>query len=430
MDYNVKQSLHELVKSDDNIALVRKLLARGADPNFENSNRETLLHEAAKSTEDNIGIVQELIKAGADANRCDCFLFKPLHIAVIFRKRRVVEALLQSKIRINSRDSFGKTALHYSVNNNHFHTVRFGVIPPHAQVPDLWIVKKLLDHKHINVNIKDLAFETPLMRAVKDKNIEIVKLFLNQEPRLDDSNKYGQTALHMALTPEYKCPCIVVLLLLKRASLLKMNSADQTPLDIIINSGSFHFRRIFLKVIAFTYHINGLLMKKVFRIPELSQFLSRCCDEINHMKRDIIADELTVFDFCCKSAPIYSFRNPILQIYKPVVERIITGLYPEYFCYILHRISKSNLSAVLKVAVVQKYCKKNCDDRDCKKMHPTAFSEVVRLSLLYDYLSILDIFRLIVIFSSVQIDESMLTIREHECYLTDSWEEYPDKYFY
>ncbi|GBM31516.1 hypothetical protein AVEN_247219-1 [Araneus ventricosus] len=189
MDYNVKQSLHDLVKSDDNIALIRKLLARVADPNFENSHRETILLVAAMSTEDNIGIVQELIKAGADANRCDCFLHKPLHFAVIFRKRRVVEALLQTRIRINSQDSFEKTALQYAINNNHPHTVRFAVIPPDAQVPDLWIVRRLLNHKHINVNIKDLTFKTPLMQAVKDKNIEIVKLLLNQEPRLDDSNK-------------------------------------------------------------------------------------------------------------------------------------------------------------------------------------------------------------------------------------------------
>ncbi|CAL1280179.1 unnamed protein product [Larinioides sclopetarius] len=430
MDIKVKLRLYDLVRSDDNIESLRKLLSQGLDPNLKYSHGNTLLHAAAKSTEDNVEIVQELLKAGADVNKSNSLLCEPLHIAVIYRKRKVVEALLKSKIHVNNKDAFGKTALHYSVNNSFPFFVPFSDIPLHARVPDPWIVKKLLDHKDIDVNEKNVSSETPLMQAVKDKHLEIVKLLLNKKSRLDASNEYGQTALHMALIQEDPCPYIVVLLLLKRATLLKMNIFNETPLNIIINSKSLYSASICLKVIALSYCIKGLLINKIKRTPELLQYLNRCYDEINRMNGDVIANELTVFKFLSKSAPTSGFHNPILQIYKPVVERIITGLYPEYFCYILHRISKSNLLAVLKVVIVEKHCEKNCDVKDCKKEHPTAFSELIRINLLSDYLSSLDIFRLIIIFSSVKIDEYMLNFREHDCYLTDSWEEYPDGHFY
>ncbi|KAF8774220.1 Ankyrin-2 like protein [Argiope bruennichi] len=381
------------------------------------SSGETLLHIAAKSIYDNPGIVQELINAGADVCGLDRYFNTPLHFAVIYGKRKVVDLLLQTEVSINQKNQHGMTALHYAINKSS---------SPIFNIPglavDMYIIKKLLDHRLINVDATDSQHQTPLILAIKNDHLEIVKMLLNKNASLDTSASFGPSPLHHALF--YRNQRIVVALLLKQANLFTMAEDCQNPLDIITNLESFEFACTCLKVIAFNYSYKELLTNKLIKFPELWQFLNKCWNEIDYMKSDIIANELTVFDFFSKCAAKPGFDDPILQIYKPVVEKLLTGNYPVYLSYILNRISKSTMYAVLEDYFKEKYCNK-----PFAMEYLAAFSKIIKIGLLCEYLSNENIFCLIVAFIDTTKSEYLLNFHEHEWYLTDLWDAYPDKHF-
>ncbi|KAF8774221.1 ankyrin-3-like [Argiope bruennichi] len=417
MDYN-DRFLYDLVLKDNNIELLRKELAKGKDPNLTDSSGETLLHIAAKGIFDNPGIVQELINAGADVCGLDRYFSTPLHFAVICGKRKVVDVLLQTDVSINQKNQHGMTALHYAVNKN---------ASPKSNIPglavDMYIIKKLLDHRLINVDATDSYHQTPLILAIKNDHLEIVKMLLNKNASVDTSDSFGLAPLHHALF--YRNHRIVVTLLLKKANLLTMARDGQTPLDIITNLEWDEFARTCLKVIASNYSFKELLTNKLIKSPEFWQFLNKCWNEIDYMKSDVIANELTVFDFFSKCAAKPGFDDPILQIYKPVVEKLLTGNYPEYLSYIFNRMSKSTMYLVLEVYINEKYCNK-----PCRMEYFTEFSKIIKIGLLCEYLSNEDIFCLIVAFTETKKSEYLLDFHEHEWYLNDLWAVFPDKHFF
>ncbi|XP_055950170.1 serine/threonine-protein phosphatase 6 regulatory ankyrin repeat subunit A-like [Argiope bruennichi] len=416
MDY-IERLLPRLVETDNNIEVVRKILAKGNYKNLTDSSGGTLLHIAAKSVYDNPEIVQELINTGADVCRLDHNLSTPLHFAVICGKRKVVDVLLQTEIPINQKNYLGITALHYAINKN---------INPIFSIcgvgADIYIVRKLLDHRLINVDATDSYQQTPLIWAIKNNHLEIVKMLLNKNASVDTSDFFRQTPLHHALF--HRDHRIVVALLLKKASLLKMAGDGNTPLNIIIKSQSIEFVCSCLKVIAFNYSFKALLTNKIIKFPELWQFMNKCWNEIEYMKSDVIANELTVFDFFSKCAAKPGFDDPILQIYKPVIEKLLTGNYLEYLSYIFNRMSKSTMYSVLEVYMNEKYCNK-----PCRMEYFSEFSKIIKIGLLCEYLSNEDIFCLIVAFTDTMKSEYLLDFHEHDWYLTDLWDVYPDNHF-
>ncbi|KAF8774217.1 Ankyrin-3 like protein [Argiope bruennichi] len=241
MDY-IERLLPRLVETDNNIEVVRKILAKGNYKNLTDSSGGTLLHIAAKSVYDNPEIVQELINTGADVCRLDHNLSTPLHFAVICGKRKVVDVLLQTEIPINQKNYLGITALHYAINKN---------INPIFSIcgvgADIYIVRKLLDHRLINVDATDSYQQTPLIWAIKNNHLEIVKMLLNKNASVDTSDFFRQTPLHHALF--HRDHRIVVALLLKKASLLKMAGDGNTPLNIIIKSQWIEFVCSCLKLV-------------------------------------------------------------------------------------------------------------------------------------------------------------------------------------
>ncbi|KAF8774223.1 hypothetical protein HNY73_016798 [Argiope bruennichi] len=247
-------------------------------------------------------------------------------------------------------------------------------------------------------------------------------MLLNKNASVDTADDFGHTPLHHALF--YRNNRIVVALLLKQANLLRISEGGETPLDIITNLESVEFARTCLKVIAFNYSLKELLTNKLIQFPELWQFLNKCWNEIDYMKSDVIANELTVFDFFSKCAAQPGFDNPILQIYKPVVEKLLTGNYPVYLSYILNRISKSVMYTILEVYINEKYCNK-----PCAMEYFTGFFKMIKTGLLCEYLSNEDIFCLIVAFTDMTKSEYLLDFNEHEWYLTDLWDVYPDEHF-
>ncbi|GBM91416.1 hypothetical protein AVEN_204284-1, partial [Araneus ventricosus] len=158
MDSLRTSPLFRLVGSDHNLPEIRQLLARGENPNRQRYGGSTPLHDAVQSPEENIGVVRELINAGANVNLSTHYPgLTPLHFAVIHRKWRAVDVLIESGASVNAKDIQGKTILHFAIS------ISMVYQPPIINVlwPDEWIIDKLLKNEDIDLNLVDEEGDTP-----------------------------------------------------------------------------------------------------------------------------------------------------------------------------------------------------------------------------------------------------------------------------
>ncbi|XP_055950171.1 ankyrin repeat and SOCS box protein 16-like [Argiope bruennichi] len=394
----IKLLLAQLVKTDDNLEEIQKLLNGGADPNFRIYFGRTPIHEAAGSNQENTEVVEELIRYGADVNFYDDFGYTALHYAVIQQKFYVVEALLQAGAFINAKTFQGETPLHLAVS-----AIKYA---PEFQKPDTSVIESLLDHEGVDCNTKDCNGNTPLMLAVKGKRSLAVELLLNKKASPNIPDRLFETPLHVAFAE--KSEPIAFELLRMGANIYAVNRDNQTPMDIFFDNMTpnepFSTAQTFLKFISFRYQVTEAIKQKLQRFPELLQLVEKWCEEVNHMRSDILIYNIPFHGFIlnCYGDP----ENPqypeylILEMYKCIIERFVMGLYPEYFMDIFVCIPASSLREVLQIIVNWRKKSKWCND-------PVLFSNIDVTYLLSTYLSRLEMFCLIVSLSNVRISESM-----------------------
>jgi hypothetical protein len=99
-------ALHRAIYNDD-IALVRLLLARGADVDARTRAGQTPLHLAVLI--DRPGIVAELLAAGADPNHRAPLGQTPLHFAIIRRRVHLIGSLLGAGADPLLPDAYGRS---------------------------------------------------------------------------------------------------------------------------------------------------------------------------------------------------------------------------------------------------------------------------------------------------------------------------------
>ncbi|GBM53993.1 Ankyrin-1, partial [Araneus ventricosus] len=349
MDSVRTSPLFRLVGRDHNLPEIRQLLARGEDPNRQRYGGSTPLHDAVQSPEENIGVVLELINAGANVNLSTHYRgLTPLHFAVIHRKLRAVDVLIESGASVNAKDIHGKTILHSAI------TITMLFQPPNIKVfyPDEWIIEKLLKHEDIDLNLVDEEGDTPLMYAIKSQQENIALKLLRNNANPNICNMASETPLHVAFAKK-NVNSVEIQLLINGASIYSVDKNGQTPLDILMKNGSDsrtnEWVMLILKVIAFKYNITEILKQKLEHIPRLSQFFNKCVDEVYQMRTDFISGKLTVHDFCWECFNENDFENILSQIHKPVIDRLVRDVYTEYFSDILNGIPDSSLLAILQM---------------------------------------------------------------------------------
>ena len=176
-----------------NLTLVKLLLKNGALINYKNENNFTALMEALERGDK--GIVSFLVHRGADVNAIGPDGWTPLHFALKLSNDSVglVELLL-----IHGANASAKSNVHGD---------------PHGIEP----------------------YNTPLMMAVLENNIDAVKLLLKNGAEVNHKCRNGFSALSLA--SELGRNNLVKMLLAYGADLNATDDNGRTPLDLAIWNG-------------------------------------------------------------------------------------------------------------------------------------------------------------------------------------------------
>ena len=188
--------------------IVRALLGAGADVNKKDSDKRTALMMAA--SKGLLNIAKDLLRAGAKVDEKDDYDRTALFLAIIAynidNREAIVHELLRAGANVKIRNKGGHTALMMAVNVGMKHEAKMVIVrmllEAGADVNDketineisskertvltmavdhnchVDIVQMLLKAPGANVNVKDNQVRTPLMIAVENGHVKILKALL------------------------------------------------------------------------------------------------------------------------------------------------------------------------------------------------------------------------------------------------------------
>ena len=138
-----------------------------------NDEGDTLLHIAAR--EGDVAIIRFLIAHGADVNERNVYCNTPLHIA---RNVAVIKLLISNGADVNGMGYEGLTVLHRAVCKNDSPSIKF------------------LISLGVDVDVEDEYGNTPLHLA---RNIEIVKLLVSHGADVNEKDENGYLPFERAV---------------------------------------------------------------------------------------------------------------------------------------------------------------------------------------------------------------------------------------
>lgn len=236
-----------------NVKDVRRHLNEGADINKKNGQGQTPLHIAARNGSKNVAEV--LIERGAKVGAKDNEGRTPLHLASENGHAPVIDLLIANRAQVNSRDKMGRTPLHHAALGIRGSEAALVLISKRAGVDaqdkkgwtplylaclnNLPKMAELLINKGARVN--PASGPSPLMGAVRDGHIRVVRVLLDYKAQVHGPAKARQTPLHVAAEKNY--PDIAKLLMDHKASPNRKDAQGKTPLYYAIYNDSFHVTR-------------------------------------------------------------------------------------------------------------------------------------------------------------------------------------------
>jgi len=237
--------------SPEALGYARIFLLHGADINTKKSEYgQTILHRTA-DMRNGAEIVEFLLDAGADVEAKDVEGETPLYRAVARKRAGLVKLLISKGADVNAVDNDGQTMLYRAVVDNSVEiaklllTAKANVILSNDDKENSLLntavtynyteMVRLLLQNGADANTKNEYGETPLYQAVKEDNVELVKLLI-EKADLEEKNEDGETALHRAV--DLKNDELVELLLAAGA---EVNSVDKQGKTVLMFASRLHF---------------------------------------------------------------------------------------------------------------------------------------------------------------------------------------------
>ncbi len=209
---------------------VRKLLAKGVDPDKPGVSGFTPLYLACSNSD--LNVVKLLLAANADVNvRCGsdgksalCETCGDVYYINLEKwsrelnaREKIIKLLLAAGADVNAPDKGGRSPLYYAVRFNHTRPI------------------ELLLAAGADVNAPDKDGWSPLYCAASKSDDEYVKLLLAAGADVNAPDKYGSTPLHAA--SEEGTTKVISRLLAAGADVNAMNEAGYTPLHSASKKG-------------------------------------------------------------------------------------------------------------------------------------------------------------------------------------------------
>lgn len=208
-DYSAS-ALH-LALSNENTAMAKLLLRKGADPNRKNHFGVTPLHMAALRKK--IEFVELFLEHHAKIDITDNFGQTPLFCAAFSGKTAIIELLLQRKADVNATDKEGMSLLHQAVHYSKKNLVTtllkanadidaktlrgntaLHIAILHDQTAGLTIVSQLFA-KGANPYLKNQNGISPLHDALHHGKIKCVQLLLQSAASMEITNENEEIVL-------------------------------------------------------------------------------------------------------------------------------------------------------------------------------------------------------------------------------------------
>jgi pectate lyase len=195
-------SLQEAAAISD-VSLVKSLIEQGVNVDFiEGADNQTALHRAAMSGHKDV--VELLLANGADIDAGESSCKTPLHYAVEKGYNEIAELLIAKGADVNAKNNSGQTPLDIALSRNRIGIVKLLAeagadvsIHVAARCGILTKVKSLIK-EGCDINTKDSSGKTPLHYAVEGEQKDVVEFLITNGADINIQSGRGETPLRIA----------------------------------------------------------------------------------------------------------------------------------------------------------------------------------------------------------------------------------------
>ncbi|XP_046647767.1 serine/threonine-protein phosphatase 6 regulatory ankyrin repeat subunit B-like [Daphnia pulicaria] len=234
-------------------AVVEELLKRmDVDVNVKNNNNHTALHVTSMWVDIPIDWFRDILRKSTDVNAQDQWGNTALQTAILGMSKRAVKELLKhNSVDVNIKSNQEQTTLHFAsewrnIPIDLFRKILEKSTDVNAQNANgntalqLAIVKKceamikeLVNHKDVDLNLKDNDYCTALQLASSRNNVpvDLFRIILEKSTDVNAQEKNGHTALHLAIALENRT-AVEEVLKHKDVDVNLKNNDNQTALHL------------------------------------------------------------------------------------------------------------------------------------------------------------------------------------------------------